>query len=497
MKNYKFINYILLFFFSFLFLFFLQLLLSGSRLDFYWNYNNSLQISNGLIPYKDISLLTTTLFHYIVSFFLLLFGKNIIIYSIVITIFKLLHLYVLVNIVILLCNKYKIKEKNRCFLLSFYLGIILMYSMYYEYNFLSLLFISIITYIELLDEKDIKYNILIGLLGGLSLLSKQSIGLIAIIFILLKLFKNDKKSILYRIIGIIIPIALFIIYLLFTKSLDSFISYSIFGVSSFSNNVSFIESITGDYKISIIKIILAFSLLISLIIFIIWQIYLIFSKKYDKYKKILLYYSIISISCFYPLRDIHHLIPIIVTFIPLFIISIMSNNYKIIFNFKYNRLIGMTLFIACSMTPMNMYINIFKGNNKNYIVLKENYNSVNGIVVDRLLKSNIDDIVNFEKEMEEKGINTIILNKSSVLFHVVQNKYYKDYDLFMKGNFGNNGEERIINDIKNSNNIIYLINRKDEEKKPNLIQLPNKIYNYVVNNLNSDGQILYFTIYSK
>ena len=86
-------KYCLLFFFSFVFLTITQLLFFGNRLDYYWNYNNSLQISNGLLPYKDINIITTPLFHFIVSIFLTIFGKSIVIYAAALSILDIVYIY--------------------------------------------------------------------------------------------------------------------------------------------------------------------------------------------------------------------------------------------------------------------------------------------------------------------------------------------------------------------------------------------------------------------
>ena len=495
------VKYILIFFFSFLFLFFTQLLFYGPKLDFYWNFNNSLQISNGLIPYNDISLLTTPLFHFIVSFFLVVFGKNIVVYSVITTLFKLIHIIVLSKITLLLCNKYKIKNKFKYILIGFITFILLIYNIYYEYNFLSLLFVSLIIYIELLDKKNIKYELLIGFLAALSFLSKQSIGFIAILFVLFKplLFKDNLKNILYRFIGISSIALLFTGYLLLTNSIESFFNYAVFGVLEFKNSVSFFDIALNWEMNDFINILISILLLLFYIIFIIKQFYFVLKKKYDLTFKMVLYYSLISVSCFYPIRNIYHLIPSLITFIPLIMITL--SNYKIM-NIKYysNNLINRVLvvfIILCSLVPLGMYINIYNGNNKKSVVLKYKYNYINGMVVSKDLKSNIDDIIEFEEKEEKNGNKVLILNKSSVLFHLARGVYYKDYDLFMRGNFGYNGEERMIEDIENSVNTLYLVNLNDMTKDTKIFQLPDKVYYYVINNLKNTGQIMYYNVYSR
>ena len=282
----------LLLIFSFLFLFFTQLLYLGNNLDFYWNFNNSLQISNGLVPYNDINIITTPLFHFIVSIFLTIFGKNIMVYAAALSFFKIVHLIIILKIVVLLCKKNT--EKNKYIMYTFLIFILLMHNIYYEYNFLSILFISLISYIELLNKKTIKNELLIGILVGLSFLSKQSIGMIAIIFILLKpiLFNNNKKNVLYRFLGLFIIGFLFTVYLLFTNSLDSFKNYAVLGLIEFKNNISFLDSINTGKSLLSIGSLFSLSILLFMVFFLLKQFYLIYKNKYELNRKVLLYYSL-------------------------------------------------------------------------------------------------------------------------------------------------------------------------------------------------------------
>lgn len=497
--NNKIIKYSLLFFFSFLFLTIIQLLYYGNRLDYFWNYNNSLQISNGLVPYKDINIITTPLFHFITSFFLYIFGKNLFVYASLMSILKIFHIVLISKIVGIICYKNKIKKVNTINIFTYVIGIILLYNLYYEYNLLAVFFISLITYLELLDKKDFKYNFLIGSIAALSFLSKQSIGLFAILFVLIKpfIFKDNKENILYRLIGIIWPLIIFVIYLLLTNSFDAFLSYCLYGLKEFNNAVSFIDSLRINHNgisfssvITVLLFIVAFGVLI-------YQFYLLFKNKYDNNRKIVLFYSIACFSCFYPIRDLHHLLPALISILPLITYHLIEirKNKPINKPFKYLLVI---IGIELSLIPINMYISVYNNHSKEYVVLKDDYKYINGIVVKKALKENIDTVVKFELENKGNGKSTIILNKSSVVYHLAQGKYLKDYDLFMRGNFGENGEERLINEIKEKDNVIYLIDVDDINNTDlNFNQLPDSIIDYVLNNLNKKEDLLFFKVYEK
>ena len=480
-------KYCLLFFFSLLVLTILQLLNFGSRLDYYWNFNFSLQISNGLIPYKDISMIITPLFPFIGSI-PLLFSKSIVIYAIGISLIKLLHIYINCRIISILCNKYKKKNKNIYILLGYLISIIFMSVEYYDYNMFSSLFISLIIYRELIKDDSIKNNIIIGILSGLCLLSKQSIGLFVILFALLKtiIFKENKKDILYRSLGLLIPLVVFILYLLIFNIFDDFISYCILGISEFSNHLSFIDTI---FKGNILHILV----LLFFIIYFIRQLYLLFIKKLDSNRVVILYYGISTLSCLYPIRDYIHLLVPFITFIPLYIISLIKIKNRIKLNTKFINYSLIIILLSLSIITIFTYGYYYLDKSSNKLVLKDNYSSINGMVVNSTLKTKIDDILNYENT--DNSVR--ILSNEAVIYHLANNKYYKDYDMFNKGNFGDNGESRLLNEIKSSNNIKYLINIDTLNIKEYSYQLPKNIINYIMNNFNNIGKINIYTIYEK
>ena len=73
------------------------------------------------------------------------------------------------------------------------------------------------------------------------------------------------------------------------------------------------------------------------------------------------------------------------------------------------------------------------------------------------------------------------------------NKYNKDYDMFLKGNIGKDGEEGQIEKIKQKDeNTIYLIKRKGLNLN---WQTPLKVIEYVRENLKLTGEISIYEIY--
>ena len=155
-----------------------------------------------------------------------------------------------------------------------------------DYNILSLMFSLIILYIELknIDKPHFENNktdFLIGILAGLTVCTKQSIGaILAIIVVGYKIIfvQNKKEFIEYlkiafkRIIGILIPIILVLIYLIVTNSLQDFINYAVLGISTFSNKIPYAQLMNNDKKeIQILSRIMPFILLAMAVLTIVLQ----------------------------------------------------------------------------------------------------------------------------------------------------------------------------------------------------------------------------------
>ena len=85
-----------------------------------------------------------------------------------------------------------------------------------------------------LESQYIKYY-LIGIILGLLFLTKQSVGLCLCLVSFYYLFKDYKKF-FKRVGGFLIPVGIFIIYLLITKSLYNFIDLCFLGLFDFAGN---------------------------------------------------------------------------------------------------------------------------------------------------------------------------------------------------------------------------------------------------------------------
>ena len=223
MKN---IKKILPYIFIFLMILVWTLIILPTNQDEMWNYGFSYNIFSGLIPYKDFNMVVTPLYPFIISIFFHVLGSNIIILHIVHVLIIVLTIYFLFKM---------LKEKAWIIVLL----IFLFCKFLPNYNWLLLFLYVLLLYLE---EKEDK-GLLIGIVLGLLILTKQSVGICMLLPTLLYIRKKEKlKNI---ILGVGIPIFIFLIYLLLTNSLNYFIDLCILGLFDFAEtNTNLFNSAT-------------------------------------------------------------------------------------------------------------------------------------------------------------------------------------------------------------------------------------------------------------
>lgn len=132
-----------------------------NNLDEIWNYNTARAISEGLIPYKDVSMITTPLLPIITAIFLKIIANEIIVSRILAAIMWTGILFTTYKILIIL-----IKEENTSLIFTALIGILCRDIFCIDYNIAILLIALIILYQELknlakIQEENRKYDFII------------------------------------------------------------------------------------------------------------------------------------------------------------------------------------------------------------------------------------------------------------------------------------------------------------------------------------------------
>ena len=496
MKKFKNITIILFFAVSFLLVLGHVLAKPVENLDELWNYNIAKQIAGGLVVYKDISLITTPLVPVISSLFLKLIADELIVFRVLNGILALAIFVMSFLILRRLTKKTSISLLCTMVIVFLYYPFITM-----DYNYGTLLIFLIIEYliVRKFDEEKFKtrigYNLLIGILLGLSILSKQTIGLIISVFTLLvpiiRLNKKEDlkvalKNILWRILGLLIPIAIFIIYLLATGSFNDFLSYCIEGVRHFNNSISYFKLFENkNVWTKALSIIMPALMLILVII----NAVKILKKKKDKNLLVLTWLSIPMLFAMYPIADDAHfyvgILPLMITILYL----LGSVDFKV--GKVENALItSITVFaiLLISFMAYKEFLNYYY-QEKNIELEHYKYLHIEDYLINRSIE-----LENYRKEYKEKNIDVYILNADASAYHIPEDLYYKNYDMFNIGNLGKDGEDGIIETIENDNNSIYLV--LNEKLNPNW-QTPRKVIKYIRENLKYKEDISIYQAYYK
>ena len=433
------IELIIIFFVTFT----INLICLNFSLDELWSFGFSYNISQGLIPYKDFNMVIFPFYPFLNGLIMSLFGTNYLVFEITNAIMCTVLFYYLKK----MCPK------------NYYIIYLLIIPI--SYGNYSLLCLLLTLLIITLEQKNQKNHILIGILLGLLFLTKQNIG---IIFILptFYLYYRRPKIILKRLLFFSIPFLFTMVYLLITSSLASFINYTILGLFDFGND----NTILGPYTMMVI----------------ILTIYIIYRYFYKKDKKIILIYSLVSLTQNYPLFDQYHFI---ISIIP---ITIYILNMIKIPNFSLKLSFNLVIILILIINSYQILTNqkLFP-NNTNLFKYK---------ALTPYQDKTITTINNYIKKIPS-NTQLFILESSAYLYKLENNIDINKYDLINNGNMGYHGEltyQKEIEQICNQKDCIILINNYENFTKRN--QTNRYLMNYVINNYQYIGKIADLYIYT-
>ena len=473
-------------------------------LDEIWNYNSAKSIVEGNMPYKDFNIITMPLLPNLCAMFLMILGNELLV-------MRILAILLCTSIIFITYKILEILKVNKSLNYSFLIFLIYIFKEYFriDYNFFVLFITLFIMYLELKTIKNTKIkeellitskkDILLGMFSGLCICTKQTTGmLVAIVLIFyniyyvsnLKEFKLFVKKAVYRIIGVFIPVALLAIYFTYYNLWNDFIDYCVLGISTFSNYISYYNLLgNSNIFIKILSIIVPLFLIITISTALINKYK---KKKFDQKLLLIIAYSVAEITVIFPISDpIHFLVgafPSIIGII--YSINMFSKKIKNkkIKTFIKEYLKAFNVLVIIGYVLMSI-ISIY-----NYIMCAGQYVTLNHFNYILQSQEQISSIKNVEEYIQNQNKNVYILDAVSAIYTIPIDQYTKNYDMFMKGNFGIKGEEGIIENLKNEEDYIVLI--KNEQYSRNW-QNPEEVRKYIIQNMNKIGEIDAFDIYEK
>ncbi|MBR3211276.1 MAG: hypothetical protein IKF71_05020 [Bacilli bacterium] len=417
-----------------------NLLFIPNNLDEIWNYGFSYAIRLGEVPYRDFNMVITPLFSMIMSIPLWIsnhYGSYILFYSIFVTIeFVLL---------------FQIIGKKTYLVLI--LSIIFFPILYPTYNSFFLFLLILILYCE---KKEFPHkDFWIGFLIACSFLTKQSVGVFFILPTLL-FYKKKKFAIKKRLIGFIIPVFSFCLYLLFTKSMGSFMNLCFLGLFDFTGN-------SHGFNISM------------MVFLIVLFISLFFIKRHRS--EIEVYYLVLSYLLYAPLFDFLHLYYVLFSF------SILLFLYSKEYNLKYELFFAVCFVAVLCMMGTTRDVLHYKKNKLSHFEYK-NFSK------EEVLYTNT--IVNYIKKHD-----SIIYHDDSYFYRIVANQQIGSLDLLNHGNHGYQGSKELVRLIKENKDKIYLVHQDCGERiSRKETQLDEHGYQYIINHAKKIGSINDYDIYS-
>ena len=412
--------------------FFLQPL--ENSFDPIWSYGFSYSIAKGEIPYLDFTMIIPPLYAFIMSIGLKIISTNFIVYL-------LEHTLILTITVVMLKKLYG----TRVWLILFVFIFPLFTAITPTYNYFLFFLIVLIIYLEKKVVNENKHYY-IGVLLGLTILTKHTVGVFFLIPSIIFYFKN-KKILLKRFIGCIIPFIIFFIYLLVTNSLYEFFDLCVFGLLDFGKNN--VNIVTLYFVLSIILIII--------------NVIMIIKNK----KNITMYYSLFSSTVLLPIFGDYHFF-VYLLFFSLCVMELLKEKHnKIIFS---TVLISMVYLILPFSYLYGKAIFTREINNFNYSYLLVNmdyYNSVN-------------DLYNKYR----KSGTTYFLSSKATFLKVVNDEKTNYFTILNKGNYGYDGTNKMIKKVSKMHNTYFIIDMYEyyEVLKNDYNQFDSDIINYVMKN---------------
>lgn len=440
-------------------------IISLSANDEVWNFQNIYKMFNGYQIYEDANVICTPLFFYLGNFIFNIFGANFLvfrIYSIIIFTF-----YFFMTYKILRTLGINIKVSTICILVLLMFDSFVIPRVMANYNSLAVA-IALLGIYMLLKKKaviDNKMIIIQSIICFFIILTKQNIGLFY--FIALNIFilisKQERKLIkILEEIGILLVLSIFfIIFLSANGILEGFINYTILGMGQFANDNL---TINWNYIIGIISI-----LIINIVssIFLIRNTKNLVNKEEKENLKMLNCFSIFMLLIIIPIiNETHFLFAIHISLILLvyiFYIVIKEGNIKLN---KYSNVVTIILLILVTIdVGANVYSLIEWGRN----IFSEGYyyeykEPFFGSMIDEETNTNIKNITNFIKEEQDNGNKVVVFSSKAALYMIPLKESNGYLDLPFNGNFGNLSENDVINDLKEKDNILVLL-EKEEEKE--------------------------------
>ena len=432
------------------------------NVDEIWNYNFGSNMASGLVPYLDFNLLQTPLFAAIHGLALLLFGEQLL----VTRMFGALLFAGICQVLYLAGARLGAKGILRWILPVTFL-LLFKYNVFFEYSCLILFCLLCCLYIDMGEvmrigdgqETTVHYErwyiqLAVGVLGGVAVMSKQTFGgfvalasWISVIWVSRMRRDSGKERLrllFFRLLGSSIPCFLVLFYLLGTGSWDDFLEMSVFGISTFSSSLNFIEYVTENAEYAVHGAVCVFVLVYAVV-------YVIGMRRetIGRAGGLILLYGGLGCINLYPLCNTYHLNTCLIPFLLLLIPTAAW-----LMKWLVPRLAAIGVVAAASF-----YIFIcYPADCLHNSVLLTDVPHFWGIFKDKDEVEEYRAVLSAVSGWLEEGREVYILDNRASFYLVPSDRYHKYMDMFLVGNLGLKTPEECLQDTKEKNeDAIYLV----------------------------------------
>ena len=442
--------------------------------DELWNYNFARNISMGLLPYKDFSIVQTPLSAYFASVFIIIFGPGLI--SV-----RVLGYFLFAAIS---CLSFRLFRDHQnlpvsCVAIMFSMSLLIL-PYIYNYNYLSAFLILLIIKLEGDTKlKNVVLDTVIGIIVGLLPLVKQSTGavlfagniVVCVIFLIQR--RKTIKEIAIRLSLSVLPGLFYLAVLILTGSFSSFYEYAIKGIKTFVHRYSPIDLFVEAPAFGVILLIL-----VSFIILIL--------TKAIRYRKELTNQQISSIimsfawcSIAFPLCDGHHVLCIAIPVVPTLLLFYPNKKTKSVENY-------VCVFVSSFVAAIALIYMVPIGQNYHFSTI-HNYEC---ILISESYEKPIVEIDNYILKKEQEGYHIRIADLSAAAIKIPLDEYEKNWDMLLVGNLGENTVDMLLIDEIPT---LYLVAPGEH----NGLQEHRELIDYIESNYRVVDHIGWFDVYEK
>lgn len=457
---------------AFVFVFAVQFLMMIFReigsLDELWIFNMGLNVSRGLTPYSQVSIITFPLSQLLSAGFIKIFGE----YLIVIRVIGLILAFADMIMLYFIMRKIGIAEGAAAPSIAV-IGCLTSPCMSYDYNFLILTMVLGVVLLQLnaVESGTFALAIWSSVLGCCCFFCKQTVGAIvwlAVFIVNMRIFNKKKQRVKLLWINLamgVLSLGAMIGYFSYKGALNDLIRYTVTGVGEFDNHISVLEfagTMTG-------AIVIGLSMIAAVM-----AVCDVAKNKTVSLKILLCYWAALTVLMF-PIADVVHSVQSFILMSAI-IVKVLQKKMAVSDNSTLSvTAVGIISLIMALMIQEPWKIQFSQL--KHYELIPTESSFENSVAI-------VDDSI---KQLKGR---TAIADASAAAFLIPLDIYNKDLDMLLKGNVGGKADEMMKGCIDSYDHILIA----KDEVEPNW-QFPKEIKSIVREHGIKSGEIGNFEIY--